>query len=173
VTAGGSTFFDLAAEALTQPRPEHAGGVRVVIRPGCTLTHDHGFYAQRSPFAAVDDPAGRFHPALELWAAVSSLPEPGLAIVGFGRRDTSFDQGLPVPISIQGGDGTRRDARGITVDRVVDQHAFCRVDEGADLAVGEVIRFGVSHPCTAFDKWRVMPVLDDDDVVVEAVATYF
>ena len=49
VTAGGSTFFDLAAEALTQPRPEHGGGVRVVIRPGCTLTHDHGFYAERSP----------------------------------------------------------------------------------------------------------------------------
>ena len=173
VTAGGSTFFDLAAEALTQPRPEHAGGVRVVIRPGCTLTHDHGFYAERSPFAAVEDPAGRFHPALELWAAVSSLPEPGLAIVGFGRRDTSFDQGLPVPMSIQGGDGTRRDARGITVDRVADQHAFCRVDEGFALAVGEVVRFGVSHPCTAFDKWRVLPVLDDDDVVVEAVATYF
>ena len=49
VTAGGSTFFDLAAESLTQPRPEHGGGVRVVIRPGCTLTHDHGFYAERSP----------------------------------------------------------------------------------------------------------------------------
>ena len=56
VTAGGSTFFDLAAEALSQPRPEHGGGVRVVIRPGCTLTHDHGFYAERSPFAAVEDP---------------------------------------------------------------------------------------------------------------------
>ena len=32
---------------------------------------------------------------------------------------------------------------------------------------------GISHPCTAFDKWRLIPVVDDDYTVVDAVLTFF
>jgi D-serine dehydratase len=32
---------------------------------------------------------------------------------------------------------------------------------------------GITHPCTSFDKWRVIPVVDDDDRVVDAVHTFF
>jgi D-serine deaminase-like pyridoxal phosphate-dependent protein len=35
----------------------------------------------------------------------------------------------------------------------------------------------LSHPCTAFDKWRAIPVVDDadgdDPLVVDVVRTYF
>jgi D-serine deaminase-like pyridoxal phosphate-dependent protein len=36
-----------------------------------------------------------------------------------------------------------------------------------------VVTFGLSHPCTAFDKWSLLPVLDDEDRVIDAVRTYF
>ena len=39
--------------------------------------------------------------------------------------------------------------------------------------VGDWIEFGVSHPCTVFDKWQLIPVLDADDRVVDLVRTYF
>ena len=58
-----------------------------------------------------------------------------------------------------------------------DQHAFLRLADGATVGVGEVVRLGLSHPCTAFDKWRVVAVLDDPDAadprVIGAVATCF
>ena len=38
---------------------------------------------------------------------------------------------------------------------------------------GDLVGCGVSHACTAFDKWRIIPVLDDEDRVIDAVATYF
>jgi D-serine deaminase-like pyridoxal phosphate-dependent protein len=47
------------------------------------------------------------------------------------------------------------------------------VDADVDLAVGDLLRFGISHPCTAFDKWRDIPVVDDDYRVVDAYHTYF
>ena len=38
---------------------------------------------------------------------------------------------------------------------------------------GDVVAFGISHPCTAFDRRRVLFELDDDDRVVGAIATMF
>ena len=54
-----------------------------------------------------------------------------------------------------------------------NQHAFLRTDAG--LRPGDLVSFGISHPCTAFDKWRVIPVVDswESDRVVELVRTYF
>ena len=42
-----------------------------------------------------------------------------------------------------------------------------------ELEPGDVVGFGISHPCTAFDKWRVLPVLGEDDRVIDAIATHF
>jgi D-serine dehydratase len=39
--------------------------------------------------------------------------------------------------------------------------------------VGDLLACGISHPCTAFDKWRLIPVVDDDYTVVDAIATFF
>jgi D-serine dehydratase len=159
-TAGGSALFDRVAERLRFPAPL-SRPVRVILRSGCYLTHDDGLYARLSPLP--------LRPALELWARVLSCPEPGLAIAGFGKRDAPYDLDLPVVREI------RRDgasAAGLTVTSLNDQHAFIR-DEHAALRVGDVLVCGISHPCTAFDKWSLIPVLDDDDVVVDAIRTLF
>ncbi|KUI36757.1 alanine racemase [Mycobacterium sp. GA-2829] len=159
VTAGGSTYFDRVADVLTGGWP---GGltVRTVLRSGCYLTHDDGLYARTSPLGRGE--SGGLTPAMSVWAQVLSRPEDGLALVGMGRRDVSFDQGLPVPKAL-------RDSQ---IERLNDQHAYLRV--GADeVAVGDWLEFGVSHPCTTFDKWQLIPVLDDDNRVVDLIRTFF
>ncbi|MDA2889735.1 alanine racemase [Mycolicibacterium sp. BiH015] len=157
VSAGGSTYFDVVAEALTG-WPDGLS-VRPVLRSGCYLTHDHGLYAQTSPLTRGGGDALR--PALEVHAQVVSRPEPDLAIVTMGRRDVSFDQGLPIPLGLGGS----------VVTKLNDQHAYVRLDAAVD--VGDRVRFGISHPCTTFDKWRAIPVLDADDRMVDVVRTLF
>lgn len=170
LTAGGSVYHDrvaAAAAALVEPMP-----VRVVVRSGGYLTHDDGMLAETSPLRAdlVGEQLG-LRPALELWAVVQSTPEPGLAMCGFGKRDAPYDSGLPVPLERRGPDGTRTRLADSTVVKLNDQHAYVRHTD--PLAVGDVVRLGISHPCTAFDKWSLLPVLDDADRVVDAVRTFF
>lgn len=177
-SAGGSAIFDLVAGRL---RPTLGRPVRGLLRSGCYVTHDHGFYKRMVD--AVDQRLGcacgdGLRPALEVWATVQSRPEPHLAIVAVGRRDISFDLSLPVPIA--------RAARGSLVALGVpaswaitalnDQHAYLRWEDADDAlapAVGERIGLGISHPCTTFDKWRWMPVVDDRLNVVDAITTNF
>ena len=54
-----------------------------------------------------------------------------------------------------------------------DQHAYLSVPPDCGLAPGDLVCLGISHPCTAFDKWRVIPVIDDEYRVVDAVHTFF
>ena len=172
LTTGGSAFFDLVVDRLRGPWPGDAD-VRVVLRSGCYLTHDSGTYERVSPLPARDGERG-FQPAMELWGSVLSRPEPGLALFGFGKRDVPFDMDMPVAQVVRSPGGEVRDVRGlITIDELNDQHAYGRVDPGLTLEVGHLVGCGLSHPCTAFDKWRVIPVLDDEDRVVDAIATYF
>jgi len=169
VSAGGSMFFDLAVERLASGRADE----RVLIRPGGTLTHDHGMYEAASPFASRP-PELRLRPVIEVWGTVLSTPEPGLAILGLGRRDVSFDQGFPRPLRVRGADGSLSPIEGrAEISALDDQHAYLRLDAGEAIGVGDVVRCGISHPCTALDKWRVLPVLDDEDRVVDAFATFF
>jgi D-serine deaminase-like pyridoxal phosphate-dependent protein len=159
VSAGGSSYFDLVADELTGwaagPR------VRTIVRSGCYLTHDDGLYRRSSPLGG---PTG-LRPALTVWAQVVSCPEPELALVTMGRRDVSFDAGLPVPYGLA-------DSH---VTALNDQHAYLRVGAGDRdrVRVGTWLEFGVSHPCTTFDKWQLIPVLDDDGRVVDLVRTFF
>jgi D-serine deaminase-like pyridoxal phosphate-dependent protein len=175
VTAGGSAYFDVVAEVLaplTGPR------VRVVVRAGAYVIHDDGFYTGVTPFArASDSPGQRLRSAMHAWARVVSRPEADLALLDAGKRDVPFDEGLPVPqlVAAQLGAPARplTDAR---ITAVNDQHAFLALPPGTDLKVGDVVRLGLSHPCTAFDKWRWIPLLDgngDDPHVVDVIRTYF
>jgi D-serine deaminase-like pyridoxal phosphate-dependent protein len=172
LTAGGSHYFDLVADALGDGWPDGVDPL-VLLRSGCYLTHDAGFYERASPFAR-EEPGRRFRPALEAWGVVLSRPEPGLALLGLGRRDVPFDQDLPRPLSVVRGNGAAEAIDGrVRITALNDQHAFCRLTSEADLEVGDLVRCGISHPCTAFDRSRVIPVLDEDDRVVDAVATFF
>ena len=183
VTAGGSAYFDVVTRELTAGG---TAGMTVILRSGAYLTHDHGYYGTVSPASraawgsqdsrgsrdAADAPVLR--PALELWAQVLSRPEPGLALLGAGRRDVGFDKGLPVPLRIV--------RRGMTsgvgavrgeVTELNDQHAYLRLDEETALAPGDLVCLGISHPCTTLDKWRVIPVVDDDGRVTDTVHAFF
>jgi D-serine deaminase-like pyridoxal phosphate-dependent protein len=154
VSAGGSAWFDRVIKALEGEWLD-GHGPRLVLRSGASVTHDDGFYRERTPFNREPE-EGTLAAALEIWAQVLSTPEPGLAIVGMGKRDAPFDEGLPV-------------AEGLTVTKMNDHHTYVT---GGSPAVGDLVRFGLSHPCTAFDKWRFIPVADDEDVVVDVLHTY-
>lgn len=170
VTAGGSAFQDLVVEHLAGLADEagtRGAPTTVVLRSGAYLVHDDGFYAGISPLAPARSPYP-LRPAMHGWARVLSAPEPGLVLLDGGKRDFPYDLGLPVPQGIAG-------AR---VSAFNDQHAFLRLPEGAAApALGSILRLGLSHPCTAFDKWRLIPVVDDAraaaPVVVDLVHTFF
>lgn len=175
VSAGGSSYFDIVAAALTRPVP---GGppLRAVLRSGAYITHDHGLYAALDPGGPGQ--AGRtgpdLTPALELWAGVLSRPEPGLALLGAGRRDVSFDQGYPVPLWVRAhGQPTVSAAAGMRVTKLDDQHAYLAVPPDSPLAPGDLVGLGISHPCTAFDKWRLLPMVDDGYRVTDLIHTFF
>jgi D-serine deaminase-like pyridoxal phosphate-dependent protein len=171
VSAGGSVFFDLVVEELDTLGSDV--GTPLVLRSGAYVVHDAGMYERSSPFADRP-PEGRFRSAFEVWGAVLSAPEDGLAIVGLGRRDVSFDQGLPRVVAARRGDGSVDDLDGtVEATALDDQHLYCRVREGADLRVGDLVACSISHPCSMFDRWRLIPVVDDDDAVAEVVATFF
>ncbi|MFJ2550762.1 amino acid deaminase [Microbacterium sp. NPDC087591] len=161
LSAGGSSFPDRAAAVLAPQRDS----ADVVLRSGAFQIHDDGFYARMSPFGPLTGTA-RLRSAMHAWSRVVSQPQEGLALLDAGRRDVPFDLDLPVPQSVAG-----------EITALNDQHAFLRLADGETARVGDVVRLGLSHPCTAFDKWRVVAVIDDPDAddprVIGAVATCF
>jgi D-serine deaminase-like pyridoxal phosphate-dependent protein len=164
VTAGGSAYFDVVAEEFGgEWLPGHR--LHIVLRSGAYVTHDHGYYKDKAG-------AGLLQPALELWAQILSTPEEGLAIAGMGKRDAPHDEGLPVPLWIRDAEGVLSDASACAVTRLNDQHAYVQVPPGVSVAVGDLMCFGISHPCTAFDKWRVIPVVEDDYTVGDMLHIY-
>ncbi|MBE9375267.1 amino acid deaminase [Saccharopolyspora sp. HNM0983] len=175
-TCGGSSYFDQVAEALTAEW-HTASPVVPVIRSGAYLTHDDGLYRRMSPFGRPHRLAGEeqpFRPALRIWAQVTSQPEPGLALLTMGRRDVSFDQHLPEPQVRRRPDGGIEPLApgAYRVTSLADQHAFLATPPGTDLQVGDWIGCGLSHPCTVFDKWPLIPVVDGDRVT-DLVRTFF
>jgi D-serine deaminase-like pyridoxal phosphate-dependent protein len=169
VSAGGSAFFDRVAALLAAPAA--AAGARLVLRSGCYATHDHGLYARLAPSAA--DGGVAFEPALEAWAPVLSRPEADRAVLGAGRRDLPFDAGLPTPLRRFTRDAALVPAAGMTVVALNDQHAHVQLATDAALAAGDLVGLGLSHPCTAFDRWPLVALVDDDLRVTGAVRTFF
>lgn len=176
VTAGGSAVFDLVMPLLRMQglsRP-----VRGVLRSGCYITHDHGNYArflkQVERREGLDE---SLRPALEVWSMVQSVPEPGLALLTCGRRDISYDLEMPIPLR-HVTRGTRQAdvvPAGWKVSALNDQHAYLRFDPAtsAPPQVGDLVVLGISHPCTTFDKWRWLPIVEDDGAVSGAIRTRF
>lgn len=173
VSGGGSVHVQTVTAELSRPLATELP-VRVVIRSGCTVTHDHAGYDVVSPWGS-GAPSGdaRLQPALEVWAPIISIPEAGLVLAGAGRRDLPFDLGMPTPLKIATSDGVMREAVGIRVTKLDDQHAYLSVEPGHGLSIGDTIGFGVAHPCSAFDRWRFIPVVDDAYDVVDVFETLF
>ncbi|HEY8294599.1 MAG TPA: amino acid deaminase [Micrococcaceae bacterium] len=181
LTAGGSAYFDTVADVLgkciSTGSPATGGRtVDLVLRSGAYIIHDDGFYRQISPFSRHG--GHPFRSGMHGWARVVSSPEPGLAILDAGKRDIPVDEGLPIPRAIGPGLGApMRPLTEASVTAVNDQHCFMRYNPGTTaVRPGDVVRLGLSHPCTAFDKWTLIPVLADteaDPTVVDLVHTFF
>ena len=181
LSGAGSAWYDLVADAFAPLGDQ----LDVLLRPGCYLTSDAGLYrvaqqqiSRRNRTAqAVDGHLGEtLLPALEVWAYVQSVPEPGLAIVGLGKRDAAFDAGLPTAIwHFRPG---RSERPGVVppewiTTKLMDQHAYLQIPEDADLQVGDMLGFAISHPCLTFDKWRYLALVDGHYNVLEAIQTFF
>lgn len=167
LSGGGSAYFDRVLARFGD------GPGRLVLRSGCYVTQDGGFYDATSPLAGRAAGAPTLRNALELWSTVLSRPEPGRAIAGFGKRDAPWDMGWPLPVSRRGDDGAEVPLAGVEVLGMNDQHAHLALPAATELAVGDFLRCSVSHPCGAFDRWRVVPVVDEERRIVDAVVTCF
>lgn len=173
VTAGGSIFFDRVIEVLGN-WPDWPQ-VRLVLRSGCYVSHDHGRYHRLSPLdgrrTASEDLC--LENALEAWGVVLSRPEPTQAIVGAGKRDLPYDVELPVPLRVHRAGGEVVELTCASVTKLMDQHAFLSIPEDTPLAPGDIVAFGLSHPCAAFDRAPLVPLIEQDLTVVGGILTYF
>ncbi|MFM7530898.1 MAG: alanine racemase [Rubrivivax sp.] len=176
VSAGGSGIFDLVAPGLL---PRLSRPFQGLLRSGCYVTHDHGRYQRLVSVLNRRigcDAAAGLQAALEVWATVQSMPEPGLAFLTAGRRDVSYDIDMPIPVRVcaRGERVPRAAPGGWRITGMNDQHAHLRLgDDAAGLRVGDRVSLGISHPCTTFDKWRWMAIVDDDWRIIDALVTWF
>jgi D-serine dehydratase len=175
VSAGGSRFFDRVAARLGEKSLYGGLDVGLIVRSGCYVVHDHGSYANASPLSGPGHVGPGLVGALEVWADVLSVPEPGLALVGLGRRDVSDDLGLPVTVALgRRESGCVEPFEGWSLSKLNDQHGYLHfADKPAPVQVGDRIGFGISHPCTAIDKWRKILLVDDDYEIGDEIFTFF
>ncbi|MGW7292231.1 alanine racemase [Streptomyces xiamenensis] len=178
ISAGGSAWFDAVAEVFEE-LPDLSRPVCKMLRSGAYLSHDDGRYREVTPFRRVPQ-EGSLLPAFRLWAQVVSRPEPGLALINAGKRDLSYDLGLPEVQVIRDARGAVRGGAGLVVSRLADQHAFVVPDPeaGADGGaeppeVGDWVGLGLSHPCTIFEKWPLIPLVAGDGTVTDYIRTFF
>ena len=190
LTGAGSAWFDVVAEELTRESRYLDSDKRyqldVILRSGCYVTHDVGAYQAALERMQTSNPVARemnssLQPALQVWAAVQSLPEPGRAIIAFGKRDAGYDAGYPKAAghfrprsATQSGYTTVVPApEDWKVYAMMDQHAFMSIPENADLKVGDMLVFDICHPCLTFDKWRQLLLVNEQWDVTGAVTTWF
>ncbi len=199
-SGAGSAWYDLVAEQIGAAGLAQTDAVAAVkiaqrqqqgsspqcqkivplLRPGCYLFFDLGIYQQaqqqllaRSALAC--GVTGELQNALEIWAYVLSLPEPGLAVIGMGKRDIAFDAGFAL-VQQYYRPGTAAPVaadRRFVIEKMMDQHALLKIPADAELAVGDMLSFAGSHPCLTLDKWRYLAVLDSDYQVRQLYPTFF
>ncbi|RKR30488.1 alanine racemase [Arthrobacter oryzae] len=159
---GGSAFPDRVVEFL--PGGGQVPGTRTILRSGCYVTHDHGTYAAVSPVPGLI-------PALSVRAVVLSIPEEGIAVVGAGKRDLPYDAGLPTLLSARTADGHTKHGATAAVRNLFDHHAV--LTGVTALEVTDTVDLGISHPCSAFDRWPEYVVTDGGGQGIDVWRTDF
>ncbi|MCX5050712.1 amino acid deaminase [Streptomyces sp. NBC_00201] len=170
VSAGGSAWFDAVADVFAE-LPELSAPALKLLRSGAYVSHDDGHYRKITPFNRVPG-EGALEPAFRLWAQVVSRPSPEQAFANAGKRDAAYDLDLPLAQVVRR-DGAERPATGVSVTGLSDQHTWLRTTAEADLDVGDWVGMGLSHPCTSFDKWQLIPLVEADGTVVDYIRTFF
>ena len=161
VSAGGSAYFEIVAEELgkfSKPR-------MLLLRSGGYVTHDHIYYEGVYPAKSTGHP---LLPAIEVWSQLLSAPESDFGVLNLGKRDIGCDLHNPMPIAKYQGKVMKFTGK---IEKLNDQHGFMRSTD--KFAVGDLIGLGISHPCTTFDKWRLIPLVNDNYDVVDCIHTFF
>ena len=178
ITGAGSAWYDIVTAVWQEKAAELP--FHCVIRPGCYLIHDTGIYQQAQDkisrrSQAAQTIMGELRSSLFIWAYVLSLPEPGRAIIGMGKRDVAFDAGLPTPEWAYSPKQQQlhKVDDAWTLTAIMDQHAVMIIPKGARLDVGDMMCFSTSHPCLTFDKWKHIAIVEQPWVVNELVTTQF
>ncbi|MEU6013596.1 alanine racemase [Streptomyces sp. NPDC047515] len=172
ISAGGSAWFDAVADVFADI-PDLSAPVLKLLRSGAYVSHDDGHYRHLTPFNRVPE-EGALQPAFRLWAQVVSRPCAEQAFLNAGKRDAAYDLDLPQAQVVRSGrDGTVRPATGVTVSGLSDQHTWLRTEPDAELEVGDWVGMGLSHPCTSFDKWQLIPLVEADGTVTDYIRTFF
>ncbi len=178
LSGAGSAWYDVVAEVFSAAG--FGNSTKIILRPGCYLTHDVGAYRKAQKRILENNPIARqmassLIPALHVWAYVQSIPEAGKAIVGLGKRDAAFDSGLPVPALHYrpGSQAPQAAPAHWETTKLMDQHAYLKIAAGDDIQVGDMIGFDICHPCLTFDKWRTLPIVDSEFNVIEVIQTFF
>ncbi len=179
LTAGGSSYYDIVGRRLGEIELRKPA-IRI-LRSGCYVTHDCGTYVEHLDEMKRRDPAvakelGLLEPALFVCCLVQSIPEPGLAILTMGKRDVGHDLRLPQPVWRYRAHATPRPepvGADWKIVKLNDQHAYMSVPPGVDIRVGDLLCCGISHPCTTFDRWRLIHMVDDGWTSIGAVPTFF
>jgi D-serine deaminase-like pyridoxal phosphate-dependent protein len=161
VSAGGSAYFEIVAAELNKFAQEKI----LLLRSGGYVTHDSKYYEEIYPFRDSDQ---SFKAAIQVWAQIISSPERDFGVLNLGKRDIGNDLHNPIPFA--------KYANGLTpftgeVEKLNDQHGYLRSKQ--DFAVSQLIGLGISHPCTTFDKWRLIPLVNDNYDVVDCLYTFF
>ena len=161
VSAGGSAFFEIVAEELNKfSKPKI-----LLLRSGGYVTHDHIYYEEIYPFKNTGKP---LLPAIEVWSQVLSNPETGFGVLNLGKRDIGCDLHNPIPFAKYTGKVEKFNG---AIEKLNDQHGFMRSPD--KFAVADLIGLGISHPCTTFDKWKLIPLVNDQYDVVDLIHTFF
>ena len=173
---GGSAVFDLVARGLPLPlsRP-----VRTILRSGCYVTHDSGFY-ERFLRAGPRAKRRRMARARRAQAGAGNLdarssrdPSP---VSRSSRSASATRRSISTCRCRSPACGTacaRRSTRAGASTSSTTSTPTCRFRPTPTSRVGDLVGCGISHPCTTFDKWRWMPVVDDDYGVTGAIRTFF
>ena len=181
LSGAGSAWFDVVAEEFGDKSLSNNQTLQVILRPGCYLTHDVGVYLNAEKRIQASNPVARdmgrsLLPALQLWAYVQAVPETNRAIIALGKRDAAFDAGMPIT-SLHYRPGINQTPQPAPSDwkitAMMDQHAFMSIPTDADIKVGDMLAFDISHPCLTFDKWRQVLLVDEQYQVTSAVQTLF
>ena len=161
ISAGGSAYFEIVASELnTFDKPKI-----LLLRSGGYVTHDSRYYEEIYPFRDSDD---LLIPAIEVWAQVISAPEKDFGVLNLGKRDIGCDLHNPIPVARYSDKLSKFSGE---IEKLNDQHGFLRSTE--EFAISELIGLGISHPCTTFDKWRLIPLVNDNYDVVDCIHTFF
>ncbi|QEV19896.1 amino acid deaminase [Streptomyces alboniger] len=174
LSAGGSAWFDAVASVFAEV-PELSSPVLKLLRSGAYVSHDDGHYRKLTPFNRVPGEGG-LEPAFRLWSQVVSRPSSEQAFTNAGKRDAAYDLDLPEAQVVRRGGvagGVESPATGIAVTGLSDQHGWLRTSPEAELAVGDWVGMGLSHPCTVFDKWQLIPLVEGDGAVTGYIRTFF